>query len=83
MDRFVIHTLLHSIEVQIQTLKRLTRSLQEATPSAREELIGVSRLVEDTAKYFGSDAAIRQHSIDTKFAGRKALDEARGTAGVV
>ena len=74
--------MLHSIEVQIQTLKRLTRSLQEATPGAREELIGVTRLVEETAKYFGSDAALKQHSIDARFAGRKALDEARYTAGV-
>lgn len=61
----------------------MTRSLQEATPSAREEMISVSRLVEDTAKYFGSDTAIRQHSIDTSLAGRKALDEARYAAGVV
>ncbi|KAF3047719.1 hypothetical protein E8E12_011516 [Didymella heteroderae] len=80
---FVIHSLLHSIEVQIQTLKRLTRSLQEATPSAKDELVGVARLVEETAKYFGSGAALRQHSVDARFAGRKALDEARHTAGVL
>jgi hypothetical protein len=45
-------------------------------------LIGVSRLVEETAKYFGSDAALNQYSIDARFAGRKALVEARYTAGV-
>lgn len=79
---FVIHTLLHSIEVQIQTLKRLTRSLQEATPSAREEVVNVTRLVEETAQYFGSDTALRRHSIDSTYAGRKALEEARHAAGV-
>lgn len=79
---FVIHTLLHSIEVQIQTLKRLSRSLQEATPNAREEVVNVTRLVEETAQYFGSDAALRCHVIDSTFAGRKALEEARQTAGI-
>ncbi|KAF1929125.1 uncharacterized protein M421DRAFT_147115 [Didymella exigua CBS 183.55] len=77
---FVIHTLLHSIEVQIQTLKRLTRSLQEATPGAREEVISVARLVEETSQFFGSDTALKHHSIDPRFAGRKALDEARACA---
>ena len=80
---FVINLLLHSIEVQIQTLKRLSRSLQEATPNARDEVVNVTRLVEETAQYFGSDAALKHHSIDPKFAGRKALDEARHAVSVV
>lgn len=79
---FVIHSMLHSIEVQIQTLKRLSRSLQEATPDARDEVVNVTRLVEETAQYFGSDTALKLYSIDLIFAGRKALDEARHTAGV-
>jgi hypothetical protein len=77
---FVIHTLLHSIDVQIQTLKRLTRSLQEATPDARQEVISVTRLIEETAHYFGSDAALKRHSVDVGFAGGKALDETRTRA---
>lgn len=72
--------LLHSIAVQIQTLKRLSRSLQEATPSAKEEMTGVTNLVEETAQFFGSDAALMHYSIDPRFAGRKALDEARAFA---
>lgn len=74
---FVIHSLLHNIEVQIRTLKRLTRSMQEATPAARLEVVSISRLVKDVAQYFGSDAALKHHSIDLKLAGRKALNEAR------
>lgn len=74
---FVIHSLLHSIEVQIQTLKRLFRSVQEATPDARDEVVNVTRLVEETTQFFGSDAALKVYSIDLRFAGRKALEEAR------
>lgn len=74
---FVIHSCLHSIELQIQNLKLLSRTLQEATPDAREEVEAVSRLVAETVKYFGSQDALRRYSIDERFSGRKALEEAR------
>lgn len=77
---FVIHCLLYSIEVSIGNLKRLSRSLQEASYDAREEVIGVSELVEEVAKYFGSEEALARYRIDQRFAGGKALDEARYAA---
>ena len=80
---FVIHSLLHSIELQIQTLKRLSRPLQEATPDAKNEVVNVARLVEKTAQYFGSDVALKFYSIDPRFAGRQALDEAHFTSGIM
>ncbi|KAF2685647.1 hypothetical protein K458DRAFT_416870 [Lentithecium fluviatile CBS 122367] len=44
---FIIQYHLNSIQTQIQTLKRLSRSLQEATPSAMDEVVAVGRLVDD------------------------------------
>jgi hypothetical protein len=43
-------------------------------------MINVARLVKETGKFFGSDAALELYSIDLRFAGRKALVEARSTA---
>ncbi|EDU45817.1 hypothetical protein A1F94_002699 [Pyrenophora tritici-repentis] len=74
---FVIHACLHSIELQIQNLKLLSRTLQEATPDARDEVDAVSRIVAESVKYFGSKEALRRYSIDERFSGRKALEEAR------
>lgn len=78
---FIIHSSLHSIELQVRTLKRLCRPLQEATPDAKDEIVAVSKLVGETAQYFGSQDALERYSIDTRFAGGKALDEARYAAG--
>ncbi|KAF2630157.1 hypothetical protein BU25DRAFT_446954 [Macroventuria anomochaeta] len=80
---FVIHSLLHSIGMQIRHLKLLSPSLQEATPDLQDEMVNVTRLVKEAGKFFGSDAALRQYSIDPKFAGHKAFVEARYSAGVV
>lgn len=77
---FIIHSLLDSIEASIGNLKRLTRSLQDASLDARDEVIGVSELVEEVAKYFGSEEALARYKIDARFAGGKALDEARYAA---
>lgn len=79
---FVIQSLLHSLELHLQNLKRISRSLQEATPDARDEVVSVNQLVEETAQYFGSDAALKLHSIDLRYAGGKALREARCAAGL-
>lgn len=77
---FIIHSSLHGIEMQIQNLKLLARSLQEAAPEARDEVVEVSRLVEEVARYFGSQDALDRYQIDEVFAGRKALEEARHAA---
>jgi hypothetical protein len=74
---FIIHSSLHSIELQIQNLKRLSRSLQEATPDAKEEVIAVAKLVAETVKYFGSQEALDRYAIDERYSGRKGLEEAR------
>jgi hypothetical protein len=74
---FIIHSSLHSIGLQIQNLKRLSRTLQEATPDAKEEVVAVAKLVAETVKYFGSQEALNRYSIDEKFSGRKGLEEAR------
>lgn len=58
----------------------MTRSLQEATPDAKEEVIAVNSLVEEIAQYFGSQDALDRYAIDARFTGGKALDEARYTA---
>lgn len=68
------------MELQIQNLKRLSRALQEATPDAKDEVVAVARLVEEVVQYFGSQEAIDRYSIDTVFAGGKALEEARYAA---
>jgi hypothetical protein len=74
---FVIHNSLHSIELQIQNLKRLSRTLQEVTPDAEDEVNAVARLVAETVDYFGSQEALSRLSINEKIAGRKGLEEAR------
>ncbi|KAI8939370.1 hypothetical protein NX059_003153 [Plenodomus lindquistii] len=73
---FIIHSGLQSIELQIRTMKRMSRCLQEATPDAREEVMAMKKLVQQTARYFGSDAALEKYDIDLRFAGRIALTEA-------
>ena len=55
---FAIHSSLHSIELQIQNLKRLSRTLQEATPDAKSEVMAIAGLVAETVKYFGSQEAL-------------------------
>jgi hypothetical protein len=77
---YVINAGLHSIKLQIQNLKRLTRSLQEATPDAREEVAAVAALVGDVGRYFGSEAALQRYAVDKKYSGRRALEEARDAA---
>lgn len=57
--------------------------MQEATPDAKNEVVKVTKLVEKTVQYFGSDVALRQYSIDPRFAGQKALDEAQYKAGIM
>lgn len=79
---FIIQSSLHSIELQIQTLKRLSRSLQEASPDAKDEVVRVGALVEEVARYFGEQEALDRYGIDGRFAGGKALSEARYTAAV-
>lgn len=74
---FVVESGLHSIDLQIKSLKRLTRALQDATPDGKEEVEAVAELVEEVGLYFGSAEAMRRYNIDTKFAGRRALEEAR------
>ncbi|CBX98371.1 hypothetical protein LEMA_P097800.1 [Plenodomus lingam JN3] len=77
---FIIHSCLQSIELQLRTLKRLSRSLQEATPDAREEVIAITKLVHQTAQHFGSQTALMESRIDSRFNGRRALDESRYAA---
>lgn len=49
---FQIHCLLDSLRSQTNSLARLTRSLQEATPDAREEVEAVEDLVKEMAALF-------------------------------
>ncbi|KAH7138007.1 hypothetical protein B0J11DRAFT_2807 [Dendryphion nanum] len=49
---FQIHSLLDSLRSQTNSLARLTRSLQEATPDAREEVEAVEDLVKEMAALF-------------------------------
>lgn len=77
---FVIQSLLKSIGMQIRHLKLLSTSLQEATPDVGDEMVNVARLVKEAGKYFGSEAALKRYSIDPKFAGQKAISEARFAA---
>jgi hypothetical protein len=77
---YIIQSGLDSIKLQSQSLKRLTRSLQEATPDAREEVEAVALLVEEVARYFGTDEALKRYPVDQRFAGRRALEEANEVA---
>jgi hypothetical protein len=78
---FIIQAHLHGISYQMQTLSRLTRSLQEATPDAKDEVIAVGDLVIEVDKFFGSHNTLDRYSRDSNLAGGKALDEARYIAG--
>lgn len=78
---FVIESHLQSIDLQAQMLKTLTRSLQDATLGAKEEAVAVGGLVSEVGKFFGSQEAMDRYRIDTRFAGGKALEEARYAAG--
>lgn len=78
---FVIQSHLDGLRLQIQALSRLTRRLQEATQDAEAEVVAVERLVQEVDQFFGSEDALKRFSIDLKFAGRKAIEEARYTAG--
>jgi hypothetical protein len=53
--------------------------LQEATPEAKDEVVAVEALQKDIDRFFGSPEALRRYSIDERFAGGKALEEARHT----
>jgi hypothetical protein len=77
---YIINASLHSINLQIKNLKRLIRSLQEATPEAREEVLAVSSRVAEITKYFGSELALDRYAVDKKYSGRRALEEARYAA---
>jgi len=77
---FIIQSHLDGIRILMQTLAGVTRSLQEATPDAKEEVMAVGTLVADVDRYFGSPDALDLYSINPKFAGREALDEARYNA---
>jgi hypothetical protein len=77
---YVISASLHSIKLQIQSLKTLTRSLQEATPNAKDEMNAVSSLVKEVNRYFGTKATLDRNQVDQKFSGRRALEEARFAA---
>jgi hypothetical protein len=50
------------------------------TPDAEDEVLAVAKLVAETERYFGSDAALNRYSVDKKFGGRRALEEARYAA---
>ncbi|KAF2738237.1 hypothetical protein EJ04DRAFT_509667 [Polyplosphaeria fusca] len=76
---YVIQSHLRSIGIQIQTLSRLTRALQDATPEGGPEVDAIDALVRDVDRYFGDDAALHHYQIDERFKGRKALEEARAT----
>ena len=78
---FLIEHQLNSIQFQMKTLKRLTRPLQEATIDGEDEVVAVEKLVDEVGKYFGSEEALRQYSIDPKYAGKTALREAKYTDG--
>lgn len=66
--------------LQLQTSKRLTRSLQEVTAGAQDEVAAVAGLVNEVVEYSSSHEALDWRNIDEKFVGRKALEEATCTA---
>lgn len=78
---FEVQSHLDSIRRHIQTLGRLTRSLQDAAFEAKDEVEAVESLVIEVDRYFGSSQALDRYSIDTIFSGGKALEEARSAAG--
>lgn len=78
---FIILAHLHSIRHQMQTLSTLTRSLQEATPDAKDEVVAVGDLVAEVNKFFGSHNALDRYSRESNLTGGEALDKARYIAG--
>ena len=74
---FEIRAHLESIALQIGTLSRLTRPLQEAAPQAGPEVDAVNRLIDEVDEFFGSNLAIDRYPVDNRVSGKKALDEAR------
>ncbi|KAF2799479.1 hypothetical protein K505DRAFT_265561 [Melanomma pulvis-pyrius CBS 109.77] len=78
---FIIQSHLDSIRFQMQTLSRLTRSLQEATPDAKAEVVAVGNLVADVDRFISSPDAVDRYSIHPKRSGSEALNEARYIAG--
>jgi len=78
---FIIQSHLSSIQTQIQTLKRLCRPLQEATPGAKDEVVAFDALVTEVGRYFGSQEKLDRYRVDSRLAGRQALEEARYAAG--
>ncbi|KAF2031868.1 hypothetical protein EK21DRAFT_110534 [Setomelanomma holmii] len=78
---YIIDSSLHSIRLQIKGLKRLTRALQDATPDAKQEFTAVSARVDDVVRFFGSEGATRRYPVDSKFVGRRALEEVKVAAG--
>ncbi|ORY12713.1 hypothetical protein BCR34DRAFT_563264 [Clohesyomyces aquaticus] len=77
---YIIQSHLDGIRIQIQALSRLTRRLQEATQDAEAEVVATEKLVKEVDRFFGSEDALNRYSIDPKFVGKKALEEARYTA---
>ncbi|KAG9192316.1 hypothetical protein G6011_11050 [Alternaria panax] len=73
----IIYFSLRSIELQIQNLKRLSRTLQEATPDAKDEVMAVGRLLAETVEYFGSQEALSRYLINEKISGGRGLEEGR------
>jgi len=74
---FLIQAHLNSIEFQMRTLGRLTRSLQEAAPNAKEDMESLEELVNEVGKHFGTMEAVEALGPGMRFTGRKALDEVR------
>ena len=68
---------LHSMSLQLKNLKRLTRALQDATPDAKQEMDAVAGLVSEVGRYFGTKDALERFAVERRFAGRRALEEAR------
>ena len=65
----------------MQTLARMTRSLQEATPDAKDEVVAIGNLVADTDRLFGSPDALGKHPIDPRFTVQEVMNEARYDVG--
>ena len=80
---YIIDSGLHSIEVQLKSLKRLTRPLQDATPDAREEVEAVASLIAEARRYFGTTEASERYHVDRKYAGRRALEESEACCGTL
>jgi hypothetical protein len=78
---FIILAHLESIRLQMQTLSRMTRSLQEATPDAKDAVIAVGDLIAEVDGLFGSHDNLERYSTNPDLDGGEALNEARYAAG--